>query len=127
MAAVRLQAHLPAAQAHGRDAETRQRQCAQADGDLLARGQQAVCLPPGAVRVDLPPACKQGIRCACLRREHGDDLVPGAVGRGDAPCRAVQPPCVADGRAAELINDTSQENSSFPAAFYAAATRAATK
>ena len=47
--------------------------------------------------------------------------------RGDAPRRAVQPPCVADGRAAELINDTSQENSSFPAAFYAAATRAATK
>ena len=84
-------------------------------------------LPPGAVRVDLPPAREQGIRCARLRREHGDDLVPGAVGRGDAPRRAVQPPCVADGRAAELINDTSQENSSFPAAFYAAATRAATK
>ena len=127
MAAVRLQAHLPAAQAHGRDAETRQRQRAQADGDLLARGQQAVCLPPGAVRVDLPPAREQGIRCARLRREHGDDLVPGVVGRGDAPRRAVQPPRVADGRAAELINDTSQENSSFPAAFYAAATRAATK
>ena len=102
-------------------------QRAQADGDLLARGQQAVCLPPGAVRVDLPPAREQGIRCARLRREHGDDLVPGAVGRGDAPRRAVQPPCVADGRAAELINDTSQDNSSFPAAFYAAATRAATK
>ena len=127
VAAVRLQAHLPAAQAHGRDAEARQRQRAQADGDLLARGQQAVRLPSGAVRVDLPPAREQGIRCARLRREHGDDLVPGAVGRGDAPRRAVQPPCVADGRAAELINDTSQENSSFPAAFYAAATRAATK
>ena len=35
VAAVRLQAHLPAAQAHGRDAETRQCQRAQADGDLL--------------------------------------------------------------------------------------------
>ncbi len=78
----------------------------------FARGQQAVCLPSGACpgRSPAPRASRASVAPA-LRREHGDDLVPGAVGRGRcAVPREYSRRGVGRRTCRRTYNDTSQEN-----------------